>query len=170
MADEDRLKFRFNTDDGCDFSVLLTRRITLFILSAIAQLVKQKRETRHAGYIVKAINEFEANAAREHAQFGSPYDLGLKFPLGSEPLFVKNASCKIQEQNDQLIVYLELLLENDKVINLQLWGDVLQNLRLLLEQMVSNANWLSSPSSFSSGSLNQDATDDHTELKPLNIH
>ena len=145
LPKEDRLVFRLNTDEGSDFLFLFTRRIALFILSATHQLMQQQRETQHIAPVAKAIGEFEAEAAREQVQFHSQYDVGSHFPLGSTPLLVQDLSCKVLEQNGQTVISMDLILENNKTINLQLWGNVLQNMRLLLERMLHQAAWTSNP-------------------------
>jgi hypothetical protein len=144
MPQEDRLLFRLNTDNGCDYPFLLTRRITLFILSATERLVVQRLATSHEAPVAKAINQFEGEAARETVQFHDQYEIGSSFPLGEAPLLVRDASCKVQFQDGKTIVYLDFLLGDDKTIGLQLWGSVYQNMRILLGRMVEQALWLDS--------------------------
>jgi len=144
MPQEDRILFRLNTDNGCDYLFLLTRRITLFILSNTERLVVEQLATTHEAPVAKAISEFEGEVARETVQFQDQYDAGSSFPLGKTPLLVRDASCKVQTQDGKTIIYLDFLLGEDKTVGLQLWGTVYQNMRILLERMVEQALWLGS--------------------------
>lgn len=144
VPQEDRLLFRLNTDNGCDYLFLLTRRITLFILSATERLVVQQLATSHEAPVAKAISEFEGEAARETVQFHDHYEVGSSFPLGESPLLVRDVSCKVQLQDGKTIIYLDFLLGEDKTVGLQLWGTVYQNMRILLDRMVEKALWLDS--------------------------
>lgn len=144
LPKEDRLIFRLNTDAGCDYLFLLTRRIVLFILSATERLVIEQLSTSHEKPIAKAISEFEGDAARETVEFHDQYQVGSSFPLGETPLLVKDVSCRIQLQDGKTIVCLDFLLGEDKTVGLQLWGSVYQNIRILLDRMVEQALWLGS--------------------------
>lgn len=144
IPQEDRLLFRLNTESGCDYLFLLTRRITLFILSATERLVVEQLATSHEVTIAKAINEFEEGAARETVQFQDQYNAGTSFPMGETPLLVRDASCKVQLQEGKTIICIDFLLDNNKTIGLQLWGSVYQNMRILLNRMVEQALWLGS--------------------------
>jgi len=144
VPQEDRLLFRLNTDNGCEYLFLLTRRITLFILSATERLVIEQLKTNHEAPVSKAISEFAEEVARETVQFHDQYEVGGNFPLGETPLLVRDASCKVQTQDGKTIIYLDFLLGDDKTVGLQLWGTVYQNMRILLERMVEQALWLGS--------------------------
>lgn len=144
VPQEDRLLFRLNTSNECDYLFLLTRRITLFILSATERLVVEQLATSHETPVAKAISEFEGEVARETAQFHDQYQAGSSFPLGEIPLLVRDASCKVQIEDGKTMVYLDFLLGNDKTVSLQLWGSVYQNMRILLDRMVEQALWLGS--------------------------
>ena len=144
LPQEDRLLFRLNTDNGGDYLFLLTRRITLFILSNTERLVVEQLATTHEAPVAKAISEFEGEAARETVQFHDQYEVGSSFPLGETPLLVRDASCKVQTQDGKTMIYLDFLLGDDKTVGLQLWGTVYQNMRILLERMVEQALWLGS--------------------------
>lgn len=164
VPQEDRLLFRLNTDNGCDYLFLLTRRITLFILSATERLVVQQLGTTHEAPIAKAISEFEGEAAREVVQFHDKYEGGASFPLGETPLLVRDASCKVQFQDGKTIVFLDFLLGDDKTVGLQLWGSVYQNMRILLDRMVDQALWLD----LSAEELNKTQSEE-TELPPNDL-
>ena len=144
IPQEDRLLFRLNTDNGCDYLFLLTRRISLFILSATERLVVRQLATTHQAPVAKAISEFEGEVAREVVQYHDQYESGSSFPLGEAPLLVRDVSCKVQFQDGKTIIYLDFILSDSKTVGLQLWGSVYQNMRILLDRMVGQALWLSS--------------------------
>ena len=146
LPKEDRLIFRINTNDGSDFSLLFTRRVTLFILKTTQQLIQQKLETQHVAPVAKAIGEFESEAAREQADFQHQYEVGSQFPLGQSPILVQDVSCRMIEQDGKAMMSMDFQLANDKTINLQLWGHLLQNMRFLLERMLNQASWNALPS------------------------
>lgn len=164
LPKEDRLIFRLNTDAGCDYLFLLTRRIALFILSATERLVVEQLSTSHEKPIAKAISEFEGDAARETVEFHDQYQVGSSFPLGETPLLVKDVSCRVQLQDGKTIVCLDFLLGEDKTVGLQLWGSVYQNMRILLDRMVDQALWLD----LSAEELNKTQSEE-TELPPNDL-
>ena len=58
-ANEDRILFRFNTQNQEEYRFWFTRRVTLFILAATSHLLSKKLEQTHSADAVKALNEFE---------------------------------------------------------------------------------------------------------------
>lgn len=85
LLNEDRILFRFNTQDQAEYRLWLTRRVTLFILAASTHLLTKKLEQAHSPSAAKVVDEFEKTAlieAIKTANAGSTdYESGVQFPL-----------------------------------------------------------------------------------------
>ena len=57
MVSEDRILFRFNTQNQEEYRFWLTRRVTLFILAATSHLLSKKLEQTHSPDAAKALND-----------------------------------------------------------------------------------------------------------------
>ena len=158
LVNEDRILFRFNTQEQAEYRLWLTRRVTLFILAASTHLLTKKLEQVHSPDTAKAVNEFEKTMlieAAKTANAGSTdYESGVQFPLGFDPLLVMDASCsltkngeKITEQNtlkevnfdDSLSI--EFLLPAGANLNLNLPGNMMRAMCVLLDQLRLQAGW-----------------------------
>ena len=64
LVNDDRLLFRFNTDENTEFRFWFTRRVTLFILAATQHLIVKKLEQTYTPEAAKAISEFGNHAVQ----------------------------------------------------------------------------------------------------------
>ena len=145
LVADDRLLFRFNTDEDKEFHFWLTRRVTLFILAATQHLIVKSLEEKHSPEAALAI----ANFGREAIQVNSattapnitPYQPANDYPLGADPLLVMDVKCALEKQGLEDILSLDLLLLGGANINLKMAGAILQAVCILLNQLREHAAW-----------------------------
>lgn len=158
FLNEDRILFRFNTQNQEEYRFWFTRRTTLFILAATAYLIAKKLEQTHSPDAAKALGEFEQQAILETAknENASPqiYESGILFPLGFDPILIMDVTCaltkngekiaKIEDVKDGKIddaLSVDFVLPGGANLNLKLAGNTLQTMRVLLDQLRLQAGW-----------------------------
>ena len=145
-AHEDRILFRFNTEDGAEYALWLSRRITLFILNASEQLIERNLEQAHAKPTARAIAQFQQETAREQTSFEGEFQSGKNYPLGQEPILAIESQCSIAPQADGSPFFsVQLTVLGNKHLNLQLILPTLQTMRLLLDRLAAEAGWVLAP-------------------------
>ena len=158
LAQEDRILFRFNTQDKAEYRLWFTRRVTLFILAATSHLLTKKLEQAHSIDAAKALNEFEKQATLDAAKgqnaVGQSYEAGTNFPLGFDPILVMDVTCALTKNGDKLAyiestnneeiddsVSIDFLLPAGANVNLKLSGNMMRGVCFLLDQLRQNAAW-----------------------------
>ena len=158
FLNEDRILFRFNTQNQEEYRFWLTRRTTLFILAATSHLLAKKLELSHSPDAAKALNEFEKEAILESAKReGTPaqaYEAGLNFPLGFDPILVMDVTCSLTKNGKKLThitdakdgvidenLSIDFMLPGGANINIKLAGNILQTMCVLLDQLRQQAGW-----------------------------
>ena len=158
LVQEDRILFRFNTQDKAEYLLWFTRRVTLFFLVATSHLLTKNLEQAHSPDAAKALNEFEKQAILESATHqnsdSQTYESGSHFPIGSDPLLVMDVSCSLMK-NDKKLAYIQSKKEGEiesglsidfslpggANLNLKLAGNILQAMCVLLDQLRQQAGW-----------------------------
>lgn len=158
LLNEDRILFRFNTQDQAEYRLWLTRRVTLFILAASTHLLTKKLEQAHSPSAAKVVDEFEKTAlieAIKTANAGSTdYESGVQFPLGFDPLLVMDVSCSLTKNGEKLTeknslqeldfddsLSIDFLLPGGANLNLNLPNNLMRAMCLLLDQLREQAGW-----------------------------
>jgi hypothetical protein len=158
FLNEDRILFRFNTQNQDEYRFWLTRRTTLFILAASSHLLSKKLEQTHSPDAVKALNNFEKEAILESAKqeiaSTSAYEAGCNFPLGFDPLLVMDVTCALTRNGEKLVqlgdtkdgqiddsLSIDFVLPGGANINFKLAGNILQTMCVLLDQLRQQAGW-----------------------------
>lgn len=158
LQQEDRILFRFNTQNQEEYRFWLTRRTTLFILAAINHLLLKKMERTHSVDAVKAIHEFEKQAILENAKDetsqSTHYESGLHFPLGFDPILVMDVTCTLTKNGEKLAqlsdlqegeidsdLSMDFALPGGANLNLKLPPNTLQMMCVLLDQLRLQAGW-----------------------------
>ena len=142
---DDRLLFRFNTDEDKEFHFWLTRRVTLFILAATQHLIVKSLEEKHSPEAALAIANFGREAIQVNSSATAPdivtYQPANEYPLGADPLLVMDVKCALEKQGLEDILSLDLLLPGGANINLKMAGSILQAVCVLLNQLREHAAW-----------------------------
>jgi len=150
LAPDDRLLFRFNTEDDNEFRFWLTRRVTLFILAATSHLIVKNLEQTHSPETAKALADFgkeavqvsrEGSASESSDASSNQYQPGGKYPLGADPILVMDVKCTLEKEGLEDLLSMDLVLPGGANINLKLAGPTLQALCVLLNQLREHASW-----------------------------
>lgn len=158
LVNEDRILFRFNTQDQAEYRLWFTRRVTLFLLAASSHLLSNKLEQEHSAEAAKALNEFENEAFLEAAKTANAgqntYESGTQFPIGFDPLLVMDITCSLIK-NDEILeskvqsnehafhdgLSVDFVLPGGANLNLKLAGNMMRAMCLLLDQLRQQARW-----------------------------
>jgi len=158
LVNEDRILFRFNTQDKAEYRLWLTRRVTLFILVATSHLLQKKLEKTHSSDAAKALNEFGKQAILETAKqakdASNDFEPGITFPIGADPLLVMDVTCSLTKNGEKLAflersndgqiddnLSIDFLLPGRANLNLKLSENLMQAMTILLDQIRQNAGW-----------------------------
>lgn len=137
IKSEDRLMFRFNTNDGTEYRLWLTRFISLNLLDIIRRSIHQKLEEKHTPQIAQVIQEFQEDSVKKSTNFSAPYQPAKNVPLGSDPVLVHGFNLGQKEGQFSLAFQLA----NNKTLNLNLPAPALQSLAVLIEKLLDKAHW-----------------------------
>lgn len=158
LVNEDRILFRFNTQDQSEYRLWFTRRVTLFLLAASSHLLSKKLEQDHSSEAARVINEFEKEALLEAAKTANSgqqvYESGVQFPIGSDPLLVMDITCSLAQNSEQIdskskaeisdfdgSLSVDFILPGGSNLNLKLTGSMVRAMILLLDQLRQQAGW-----------------------------
>lgn len=158
LVNEDRILFRFNTQDQAEYRLWFTRRVTLFLLAASSHLLSKKLEQEHSAQAVKALNKFENEALIEASKTANAgqqtYESGTQFPIGSDPLLVMDVTCALTKNGEKLDennssekptfddgLSVDFVLPGGANLNLKLAGNMMRAMCLLLDQLRQQAGW-----------------------------
>lgn len=134
--EEDRVLFRFNTNQSQEYRLWLTRAVVRDILALGAQASVAVLARDHPPEQAKAIAEFKQQAKVQEAKF-TTFVPATNFPLGAEPLLVHKARITLEAEATAL----ELGLPKGQVLTLRLTEEMVGQLRLLLQTIEQRANW-----------------------------
>lgn len=186
LINEDRILFRFNTQNQDEYRLWFTRRVALFILAATSHLLEKKREQTHSSDAAKALNHFEKEAileASKNEQSASQaYEAGLNFPLGFDPILVTDVTCSLMKNGEKLSISderkegefdealsLDFVLPGGANLNLKLVVNTLQAMCVLLDQLRLQAGWGEAILKMKNSS-NEDQSFDSQSMAKKSIH
>ena len=138
---EDRLMFRFNTQDDSEYRLWLSRRVTLFILVATEHLVEKRLAQTHGVPVARAITEFAEDGAKSQTDFSVQYQGAMNFPMGQDLMLVTDVQCTMVQIEGIDLMSLDLAIQSKGNLNLKLPLSILLTMRLLLERLADNAQW-----------------------------
>lgn len=158
LVNEDRILFRFNTQDQAEYRLWFTRRVTLFILAATSHLLVKKLEKAHSRDAARAISEFEKQAIKDTSidqiKDAKTFIPGTHFPIGADSLLVMDVSCSLAKNVEQLAyiqnvddkqlddaVSIDFILPGGANLNLKLSESLLNGVCALLDQLRQSAGW-----------------------------
>jgi len=134
---EDRLLFRFNTQDDQEFRFWLTRFITKGILGAVDQLIQKGLEKKHNPQIAEVIKEFQKEGVAKTTNVNENYVGAAKFPLGEEPILVTAMNFNLSGE----IFSMDFNLPDNRNLNIKLPIASVQTMTLLLRKLCEKAQW-----------------------------
>ena len=134
---EDRLMFRFSTDDDMEFRLWFTRFITLNLLQAIHQLTQLSLERQHRSEVAQAVQEFQEEA-KESTDLNELYQEASNLPLGQEPILVTGLNLSEAEN----VFSIDFQLVGGQNLNIKLPMPAVQSMALLLSKLADEgAKW-----------------------------
>ncbi len=136
-ADEDRLLFRFNTDDDREFRFWLTRNTTRTIIQSRQHVVTEVLKKNFAPETAEAIQEFQQQAAIQTTQFNESYASGGNLVLGENPILVTAVAVKSANG----LMSIDLGLATRQNVNIKITTPVFQKMILLLNRLQEQAQW-----------------------------
>ncbi len=137
VSDEDRLLFRFNTEDDREFRFWLTRNATKAIIGGSQQLLAEILQTRFTPKTAEIVRDFQQQAAIQTTQFDEAYKSGGNLVLGENPILV--ISVAMQTENG--LMSIDLRLETKQNVNIKIAPPVFQKMVLLLIKLQEQAQW-----------------------------
>lgn len=148
IGKEDRVLLRFNTTEGEEYRLWLTRHITRGILDGGRQFLRRRLEQNYQSSQAEAIQSFQEQAVRESTDFSQPFESGRRSPLGDSPLLVIQVVFDTQlrpsAESSEVSVAFDVV--GGKRLTVRLPHTAIPPLLLLLEQLQAQAQWaLTSP-------------------------
>ena len=146
---QDRLMLRVNTQDGQEFRLWLTRRLTGRLLPHLQASVVQM-ETRNPQVLVSdpaaqhMLTELQRENFLEKADFKTPFtSQSPQLPLGEEPILVTDVQLNMQASGTLNLVFQDLSGDgaSGRSCQLGLQSSILHGLLHLLTQALQQANW-----------------------------
>ena len=134
--DEDRLMFRFNTQQGDEYRVWLTRFICAQLLGDAQEGIVHILAQKFGGTAAQTIAGFRNEAAERTTDFKVPFAEPKNLPLGDKPVLVK----KIKMEQEGAL-RMKFMLVDGRVVTINLNEPILRSMSLLLKRLVKQANW-----------------------------
>ena len=137
VAQEDRILFRFNTTEGQEFRLWLTRHIVKNLIEGSQTLSVQALEKSHPPQVAQAMQEFKQQSVAQQLNYKATYEPQTELPLGENPALVTGLRLTIQAPQ----VVLDLETHHGKTVHLNLNENLLQTLVSLLDKLQGLAQW-----------------------------
>jgi len=137
VSQEDRLMFRFNTQDNAEYRFWMTRLVVKALINGSQHLVQKALEKKHEPKTAQAIQEFQQQNLKQQADFKVPYQEAVSLPLGDQPVLV--IGLQMKQEGDLMSVDFQLVTKQN--LNMKLTLPMLQTMVLLLDKLQAIANW-----------------------------
>jgi hypothetical protein len=137
VAQEDRVLFRFNTHTGEGYAFWLTRVIVQGLIQGSQHLGFHRLAQEHSPEVAQALTAFEAQTAKQQANFTQTYEGAKQAPMGELPILV--VGLKMTQENEQTTVDLQLV--DQRNIAMHLPQPMLLILITLLDKLQESAKW-----------------------------
>lgn len=146
---QDRLMLRVNTQDGQEFRLWLTRRLSSRLLPHLQACVMQL-ETRNPQVMVSdpaaqhMLTELQRETFLKKADFKTPFTSETPtLPLGEEPILVTDVQLNVNVSGTLNVVFQDQSGEgaSGRSCQLSLQSSLLHGLLHLLAQALQQANW-----------------------------
>jgi hypothetical protein len=134
---EDRITLSLNTSEGELYRFWITRFIAMHILEGVQSIIQKDLEIKHNARASQVIHEFQKDAIKKQLDFTEEFQGGGITPLGDNPVLVIGLNLSLK--NNLVTVGLQLVTK--QTASFDLAPGQLQSLLILLENLVSQANW-----------------------------
>lgn len=135
---QDRILFRFNTQQQQEYRFWLTRFMTMKLIQTIEGLTQKKIETKHNPQIAQVIQEFQADAVQKTTNLKEPFQPVQNFPLGQIPILITGFSVQAKDE----MFSFSLQLDGNKKLGFNVPDRVTQSLVFLLKKTAAEkAQW-----------------------------
>ena len=138
---EDRLLFRFNTDNGEEYRLWLTRRVTFTFLEASRQHAVRNLTTKLSEPAAKTVDAFQQEALQSKSDFNTPFQAATALPMGEEPLLAVDVKITAETDTTPPMNTVTFALAIGKNLNLTLHHSAINALRMLLDKLQDQAQW-----------------------------
>jgi hypothetical protein len=142
VAEEDRVLFRFNTHDGQEFRLWLTRATVRQLLAVGAQASVLAHAAQHALPQAQAIAQFKQQSVEQQARY-SEYKPAAQTPLGQAPLLALKVEMSVGKSGYAI----DWTLAGGHQMQLTLDDDLFAKFRMLLATIQDRAHWGLGPAS-----------------------
>ena len=136
VPEEDRVIFRFNTNDNSEFRMWFTRTLVHGIIQECSKVAVKSELIVNQNIHAKAISEFKQDMVQASTQF-TDFIPSSQFPLGENPLLVKRINFGFEKK----LIVLAFDLTIGQTITLRLNDDLFSKFRLLMDTIEKRANW-----------------------------
>ena len=137
VAQEDRILFRFNTTEGQEFRLWLTRHIVKNFLEGSQTLGVQALEKTHPPEVAQAMQEFKQQSVAQQLNFAATYEPQTQLPLGDAPALV--TGLRITLQAPQVAVDFET--NQGQMVHLNINEGLLHTMVGLFDKLQALAHW-----------------------------
>lgn len=137
---QDRLLLRVRSSDDSEFRFWITRRYLLLLWPMLMKMAEAFSNRKASGdpLTSSTLAELAHGEAVGSADFGSPYQDGLTFPLGEEPILLARITIKPLTGPTQTLT---LLPKDGQGINLELDERLVHVIARLLQEAANAAEW-----------------------------
>jgi hypothetical protein len=134
---EDRIAFRFNTDEDQEFVFWFTRFITAGIIHAVDQLIQKSFEKKHNAQIAEVMKDFQREGVEKNTKLDESYLGATQYPLGKDPVLVNSMNFQLTGN----LFSINFVLVDNKNLNMNLPVEATEKITFLLRRLADLANW-----------------------------
>ena len=137
VAQEDRILFRFNTSEGQEFRLWLTRHMVKNLIQGSQTLTVQALQKAHPPQVAQAMQDFQQQSVTQQLNFETAFEQQDECPLGEVPALV--TGLRITLQSPQVVVDFETQL--GRTVHLTINESLLRAMIGLLDKLQALAQW-----------------------------
>lgn len=149
LDEQDRILVRFNTSEGDELRLWLTRRMVARIFEplndAVGHLEARKTQLPDSSAITRRmLADLRRAEVLTQSDFSTPYkSRSAKLPLGTKPMLVTQLSMSVQDNRQLKIAFEERLPQHSEVrgVQVEMESQMVHGFMHLLESAVSKAQW-----------------------------
>jgi hypothetical protein len=136
VPEEDRVIFRFNTNDNSEFRMWFTRALVHGLIQECSKVALKSELIVNKNINAQAISEFKQDIVQANTQF-TDFNPSSNFPLGENPVLVKRVNLGLEQK----LIVLAFDLTIGQTITLRLNDDLFAKFRLLMDTIEKRASW-----------------------------